>query len=331
MIRFLTRRLLGMLPVLFCVALVSFGIVSLFPGDYYTSSIVQFALSGMSRSEAFQAREALRAAAGVDRSWIAQFFVWFGGFLRTGDMGVPWDYLFHRSNGLGWTFVIVLSSALWAWIFGVPLGILSAVRRMTWIDHLITVGTYAAFAFPQYVWGWVLFWFVYSFIDSNISGPGIWGFVTYELRGAPLTWGKVASHILHLIPAWVIVGTPLFAAVVRQLRMGLLDTWHEHYLLTARGKGVSEARIILKHALRNALNPLISTLGIMLPTLVVGSILVAPVLGMNTFGRVFLDALKTQNQRVLTAALLIYSLFLLVANLFTDLLLVWIDPRIRYD
>ncbi len=331
MARFLAWRLVGMFIVLFFVGFVSFGIVSLLPGDYYTSSIVQFALQGMSRSEAFEAREALRAAAGIDRSWVAQFFIWFGGLIRYGDLGVPWDYLFHPANGLGWTVVIVVSSAIWAWIVGLPLAILSVVFHRRWIDHTIAVVSYAAFSFPQYIWGWVLFWIIYRFINPNIAGPGIWGIVSYTLRSEPLTWYKVGSHILHLIPAWILVGAPMLAAVVRHLRASLLDTRNELYLLSARGKGLTETRILLRHALPNALNPLISLTGVMIPSLLTGSILTSRVLGMPTFGQVLLDALKQQNQRVITAGLLVYSVLLLAANVIADLALLRVDPRIRHD
>lgn len=331
MTRFLLLRLVGIVVVLCCVAFISFAIVSMFPGDYYTTSAMQFVLSGMSRSEAFQARDALRAAAGIDKPWVVQYFIWLRGVLRYGDIGVPWDYLFHPANGLAWTVVVLLSAALWNGLLAIPIGILSAVRKGTWVDHSITIAIYSGFAFPQYVWGWVIFWFVYRFINSDITGPGVWGVVDYTLRFAPLTWTKVGSHILHLIPAWIIIGAPAFAMLVRTLRAGLIDTWHERYLLTARGKGMSEARVVLRHAFRNALNPLISSFGLMFPTMIAGSMLASQVLGLPTFEWVFLDAVRAQDQRMITAGLLVYSIFLLVANLISDLALLWADPKVRFD
>ena len=331
MLAFLIKRLLGMLPVFFLVALVSFGIICLFPGDYYSTSILGFALSGMSMDDAQAARDALRAAAGIDKPWIVQFWVWFQGVITDWDWGVSWSFLLRPENGLVWTLIITGSSMIWAWIVGVPLGVLSAVRRRGVFDTVVSTMTYTGFAFPQYVWGWIFFWIMYKFINPLIFNSGVWGLVGYELVGKPLTWYKVGSHILHLIPAWLIVGAPMLASIVRHTRNGVIDTMNEQYMTTARSKGVSETRVFLKHSLRNALNPLASMFGVMLPSLLVGSILVSQVLGMPTFGKLFIHACERQQQHVLTACLLFYSCFLLVGNLLSDLLLAWLDPRIRYD
>ena len=122
----------------------------------------------------------------------------------------------------------------------------------------------------------------------------------------------------------------MFATVVRQTKANLLDTFSAQYLVTARAKGLGERSVLLKHALRNALNPLVSLFGLMLPTLLTGSILVTHILGIPTFGRVFIWATKIQDQHVLTAALLFYAILLVLGNLLADLLLAFLDPRIRY-
>jgi peptide/nickel transport system permease protein len=122
----------------------------------------------------------------------------------------------------------------------------------------------------------------------------------------------------------------MFALVVRHMRNSMLDTMHEHYMDTARSKGLRESRVLLKHALRNALNPLVSMGGLMLPTLITGSVLATQVLGLPTFGHVLIDATRRQDQHLLTACLLFYACFLLVGNLLADLALAVIDPRIRY-
>ena len=331
MLSYIAKRILGMFPVFFFVALVSFGIICLFPGDYYTSSLFGFALRGMSLDDAYSARQALRVASGLDKPWIVQFWVWFQGVILDGDWGVSWKFLLRPENGLLWTLVLTGSSMIWAWLLGVPLGVLSALRKRSWLDNTISVFTYAGFAFPQFVWGWVFFWVVFRLINPLVVSPGIWGFVGYELVGEPLTWYKVGSHILHLIPAWMIIGAPMFAMVVRHVRGGVFDTLNEQYIVTARSKGLGESKVLLKHALRNALNPLVSMFGVMLPTLIVGSILVAEVLGMDSFGALFISACRSQSQHTLTACLLFYSSFLLVGNLISDLLLAALDPRIRYD
>jgi len=328
---YLVRRILWMGPVFFFIALVSFGIVSLFPGDFYTPGLLGALLSGASRSEAYQYIDALRVEAGIDKPWIVQFWIWFQGIVTHGDFGVSWRFLTRPENGLWWTLVITGSSMIWGWLLGIPIGILSAVRQNTWIDHAITGLTYLGFAFPPYVWGTIFFLVVNKLVNPLILGPGVWGVVGYELVGTPLTWYKVGSHILHLLPAWAIIGAPIFAMVVRQTRVSMIDTMNGLFVTVARGKGLTEYRVLFKHALRNALNPLTTIFGLSLPSLITGSILLGPVLGMPTFGQFLLNAVRSQQQQLVTAALLFYASFLLFGNLIGDLLLALVDPRIRFD
>ena len=285
----------------------------------------------MSRDEAAGAVNALRYVAGIDKPWIVQFWVWFQGVITQGDWGVSWSVLLRPENGLAWTLIITVSSMLWAWGLGIPIGVLSAAHKNTWLDHAITGLTYAGFAIPPYVLGGLFLLAVYLFINPLLVGSALWGLVGYELLGKPLTWYKVGSHILHLLPAWAIVSAPMFAAVVRHTRMNVASILSERYITVARGKGIRERRILFRHALRNAVNPLISIFGISLPTLITGTILLAPVLGMPTFGRFMLRAAQSQSQHTLTAVLLFYASFLLVGNLIADILLLVLDPRIRYD
>jgi peptide/nickel transport system permease protein len=331
LLSYLVRRILGVLPVFFFVCLIAFGIIALVPGDFYTPALLGFVMSGHSVSEAFEAVDALRVEAGIDKPWIVQFWIWFTGVITKGDFGVSLRFLFSPQVGLLWTLIIAGSSMVWAWILGIPAGILSARKRNTWIDHGISVLTYLGFSMPAYVWGALFFVFMATFINKNIIGPGIWGLVGYGLEGQPLTWYKVGSHILHLLPAWVIVGAPLFATVTRHTRNSISDTLSEQYITVARGKGLSERGVLLRHALRNALNPLISIFGLMIPGMLASMILLAPVLGYDTFGRFLLRATQGQQQQQLIAALLVYASFLLIGNLIADLLLMANDPRIRYN
>ena len=332
MIVYILKRLLWMLPVFFGVAFLSFAIVALFPGDYYTMSELGFLMSGMSRSEAAEAVSALRYAAGIDKPWVVQFWIWFTGVITEGDFGVSWRFLIRPESGLGWTLIITGSAMFWAWVLGIPLGILSAVRKNRLVDHMLTASTYVAIAIPPYVLASLFFFFVYAFVNPLFTGGGLWGLVGWEFIGKPLTWHKVGSHILHLLPIWAIVGAPMFATVVRHTRMNIYNALNEQYITVARSKGIGEGRLLFRHALRNAVNPLISIFGITLPTLITGTILIGPVFQVPTFGvQILLRAARSQDQQMLTAALLFYAVFLLVGNLIADILLVAMDPRIRYD
>jgi len=327
---YLARRLLGMLPVFFLVALISFGLVSMAPGDFYTP----LRLLGIHST----AYEAMRVMRGIDKPWIVQFWVWFEGVITRGDFGISFStggpvgsYIFSTRSGIHWTLIITASSMILAWLAGIPLGIVAAVRRGKPIDYLISVFAYVGISFPQYVLGWCFIWFIFRFVDRMIISPGSWGLVAMTLRREPMSIAKFGSYIWHLTPAWIIVGAPMFALVVRYVRNGMLETMNAKYMETARAKGLRESRVMLKHALRNAINPLVSMAGILLPTLITGSILATQVLGLPTFGQVLIEATRRQDQHLLTACLLFYACFLLVGNLIADVLLAAIDPRIRYS
>lgn len=342
MLGYALKRILATIPVIFLTALVSFGIVSLLPGDFYTQGMIGAAMAGLDPHEW---HDFARMRAGIDRPWIVQFWIWLEGVITEGDFGYSFgairgtgrgtnqpavNVLFGPGNGLDWTLIVTGSSMVLACLFGIPLGVVAALQHRKATDVGIAVAVYSGFAFPQYVWGWLFFWAMYRFVDPLIVGSGVWGVVDYRLVGEPFTWLKLGSYVLHLIPAWLIVGSPLFATVVRQTKANLLDTFSAPYLEAARAKGLTEARILFKHALRNALNPLVSLFGLMLPTLITGSILVTHILGIPTFGRVFIWATRIQDQHVLTAALLFYAILLVFGNLLADLLLAFLDPRVRY-
>jgi len=334
MLSYTVKRVLSTIPVFVVVSFISFGLISLFPGDFYTPSMFGAALAGLDPHEF---HEALRVMSGIDKPFVVQWWIWISGVVTKGDFGFSFAsggsvarYIFHPDSGLYWTLLIVGTSMFLAWLFGIPLGILTAIRHNRWVDWLVTGITYMGISIPGYALGWMFLWFIFRFVDTMVWKSWLWGLCHYAYRGQPLTWAKALNHTYHLLPAWLIVGAPMFAIVVRHLKMSFLDTLKEPYLTTARSKGLKEDVVILKHALRNALNPLVSMFGLMLPTLLTGSIIATMVLGLPTFGRLFINAIENQDQHVLTAALLFYSVFLIVGNLIADLLLVILDPRIRY-
>ena len=331
MLLYIVKRILGILPVLVGISFVAFAIIALFPGDFYTLTEVGYVMSGMSRGDAVAAARALRAAAGMDKPWIVQYWLWFTGIITKGDFGINWSFVLRPENGLAWTLIIAGSSMFWGWLLGLPAGILAGTKKNTWIDRVLTGTAYIGFSFPSYVWGTLFFVFMFTCVNTHIRGPGIWGLVGYELVGKPLSWYKVGSHILHLIPAWIIVGAPIYATVLRHMRSSMAEAMSAPYITVVRAKGLGERTIVYKHALRNAINPLISIFGITLPRMITSMILLAPILGMPTFGQFLLDCVLWNQTRSLLGGLLVYTGLLLVGNLIADLLLVVIDPRIRYD
>jgi len=334
LIRYLLKRILAVIPVFVAVAFISFSLVSIYPGDYFTPAMVGAALMGL---DPYAVHSALRIQAGIDKPFVVQFWIWLSGVVLHGDFGTSFSggslsrFLFSAQSGLHWTLIITGCSMFLAWLFGVPLGVLCAIRHRKVTDFVIMGISYLGISIPGYVVAAMFFWIMYHFINPLIVNSGVWGVVYFDLANKPMSFAKFASYISHLTPAFIIVGAPMFASVIRYMKINMLDVLRLPYLQTARAKGISELRIVAKHAIRNAFNPLVSLFGIMLPTLITGSIIAARMLGLPSFGMVFISAIRQQDQHLLTAALLFYSSILIVGNLIADIALVAIDPRIRYD
>ena len=334
MIQYTVKRILAVIPVFVAVAFISFCLVSLYPGDFFTIAKLGAALSGQDPQAV---HTGLRIQAGIDKPFIVQFWIWITGVVTSGDFGVSFSggslsrMLFSTQSGLHWTLIITSCSMFLAWLFGVPLGIISALHHRKWPDTLISGVAYLGISIPGFTLAYLFFWIMYRFINPLIVSGGVWGLVHYDLVYQPMSLLKFGSYIIHLLPTFIIVGAPMFASVVRYMKVNMMDTLPALYLETARAKGVSELRVIAKHATRNAFNPLVSLFGIMLPTLITGSIIATMILGQPSFGMMFIRAIGRQDQHLLTAALLFYSSILIVGNLIADLLLVVLDPRIRYE
>jgi peptide/nickel transport system permease protein len=341
MLRYYVARIAGIIPVLFMVAFISYGIVALFPGDFYTRYRLVFAMQASGengREEAADTYEALLALRGLDKPWYVQFYYWMEGIVRHGSLGFSFargesvtKLLLAPDSPLWWTLIIIGSSIAVGWILGIPLGILGTAFYRRPIDYALYSATYVISAIPPFVLG-LLFFVGYNFLHpDHWLLPGAWGVVSYDLAASPLTWTKVVSHIQRLSLTWLMVGTPIVVIVSKHLRANLLEVLSQQYIVTARGKGLTTARILFKHGLRNAMNPLISMSGFMVTTTIANSILAGVVLNQPSFGGWIVDAVHAQDQPLTTAIFLLFGLLLVLGTLVSDLLLSVVDPRIRYD
>lgn len=328
MLLFLLKRLMWLIPLFFLLAFLCFGLVEMMPGDFYT----KFLLSGNPEMV-----EAMRAMRGLDKPWYMQFVFWLEGVILHGDLGVSlmtWGpasrLIWGQGGALRWTLIIAGSSWFLACLFGVLVGVLVAVRKNSWIDHVFTIATYAGISLPSYVFAWIFLLFFFKVINPLLYGPGTWGLLDLHYLRAPMSWAKVGNYLWHLWPGWLVIGAPVFATIVRNLRLALYETFHEQYITTAYGKGLPKSKIVFKHALRNALNPLLSLWGITFPMLITGLMLTASVFHYPTLAPVFLNAIRQQDTFVVIASVFFYTLFVLGGNFVGDILLVFVDPRIRY-
>jgi peptide/nickel transport system permease protein len=327
LLQFIAKRIASTLVTLFAVAVTSFILIQLPPGDFLTSYISQLESSGTQMDEAEIA--SLRQRYGLDDPVYVQFAKWFGNVLQ-GDFGV--SFQFNRPvsdliwDRLGYTFIISFATLMFTWIVALPIGIYSATHQYSFGDYFATLVGFIGRGVPDFMLALILMW-----IGLTVFGVSAGGLFSLEYRNAPWSWARVADFISHLWVPIVILGTSNTAGLIRIMRNNLLDELHKPYVETARSKGLSEYRLLWKYPVRLALNPFVSTVGWSLPTLISGDTIVAVVLGLPTTGPLLLSSLLSQDMYLAGSFVLILSAFTVIGTFISDILLAVLDPRIRFD
>ncbi len=330
MITYIVRRTLYMLPLLILVSVISFSLIQVMPGDYLTRARMNPQITQETLSQ-------MMANYGLDKPFYVQYWLWFKQIVTKRDFGTSFEtmrpvyWTLFMGDRLMWTIVISSSTMLLTWLISIPLGIYSATHQYKTSDHALTFFGFLGLSIPNFFFALVVLWLLVAVFKVGNYGLGVGGLFDNRFIGAPWSLAKIGNVLWHIWPAWLVIGTSGMAGLLRYMRGSLLDTLSLQYVQTARAKGLSEQVVVYKHAVRNAINPLVSMLGMNLPTLVSGSLVTAIVLNLPTVERAFWSALQMQDTYVIMGGLLFFSLFLLLGNLLADILLAWVDPRIRYN
>jgi peptide/nickel transport system permease protein len=257
-----------------------------------------------------------------------QYLRWAWNFLH-GDFGHSFEWNRPVSSLIAeripLTIVISFTTLLFTWLVSVPIGIYSAVRQYSWVDYLLTFIGFIGLATPSFLFALVLLWFSYAYLGMSIGG-----LFSPEYLEAPWSWAKILDLLKHLWIPVIIVGTAHTAKFIRIIRGNLLDELKKPYVTAARAKGLSEARLILKYPVRVAINPLVSTIGWTLPELISGIAITAVVLNLPTSGPLLLNALRSQDMQLAGSFIMLLSFLTVIGTLISDILLAWVDPRIRF-
>lgn len=327
MLAFIARRIVYMLVTLVAISIMTFIIIQLPPGDFVTAMVAQLNLQGTTVDAAEMA--ALRARYGLDDTLPVQYWKWISNIIFEGDFGfsLEWrrpvaDLLWNR---LGLTFVLALVTLLFIWALSLPIGIYTAVRKNTVGDYIATFFGVIGLALPNFLFALVLMYLSFKYFGGDIGG-----LLSPQYENAPWTWEKIGDFAAHLIIPTIVLGTSGTAALIRILRANLLDELGKPYVTTARAYGLSERKLLLKYPVRIALNPFISTVGWVLPTLVSGATITAVVLNLPMTGPLLLQALISQDMYLAGSFIMMLSALTVIGTLLSDLLLAWLDPRIRY-
>jgi peptide/nickel transport system permease protein len=322
MLSYALRRTLTLVPTLLLVSVVCFVVIQLQPGSFTDRYLEDPRMNPVTVAR-------LKAQLGLDRPLYEQYGRWVWGIVTRGDFG--FSFLANRpvtgmiGELLVWTVVVAGLTMLFSWLVAIPLGIYTALRRNGFTDAVASFVGYIGLAVPDFLVALLLISLV-----LNLGGTNVGGLFSPQYIDAPWSWARFLDFLNHLWIPILAVGTAGVAVVMRQMRANLLDVLGADYVRTARAKGLKEGVVTRRHAVRNAINPLISLAGLSLPELINGTIIVSIVLNLPTIGPLLYNSLLSKDQYVAMTLLLMSSLLLMIGNLLADLALAWADPRIRY-
>jgi peptide/nickel transport system permease protein len=265
----------------------------------------------------------------VDDPFLVQYWKWISRSFQ-GDFGTSFqtdqsvgERIYNR---LGISIGLSLTALLFTWLVSIPIGVYSATHRYTWPDYIITFVQFLGLSIPGFLLALILL-----IVSSRLWNQPIGGLFSSQYVAAPWSMAKLMDFIQHVWIAVAVLAVGATAGLTRVMRANLLDVLNAQYIQTARAKGLREAVVIWKHAVRNAIHPLVMSLGTLLPALITGETLIAIILSMPTVGPLYLDALRSQDMYLAGTILVMLSALLLIGNLLADLLLAWVDPRVRLD
>ena len=327
MIRYFVQRLVLAIITIIAVSILSFIIIQLPPGDYVSSYIAAQQASQNPITQ--EAAENLRHLYGLDRPIYVQYLRWVGQMIR-GNFGVSMEWGRPVDAVIGdrlWlTVVVSLAAVIFTWVVALPIGIYSAVNKYSFGDYIFTFIGFVGLAIPNFLLALVLMYIGFKYFNANIGG-----LFSPEFSDAPWSFAKVVDLLKHLpIPA-IVLGMGGTAGIIRIMRANLLDELRKPYVITARAKGLPYMRAVLRYPVRVALNPFASTIGYELPHIVSGSIIVSLVLSLPTVGPILLKALISQDMFLAGTIILLLGTLTVIGTFLSDLLLMWIDPRIRLE
>ena len=326
MLNIILKRVAIAVPMLFMVSFISFVLIQLPPGDILTAKMA--ALEAMGDSVSLEQMDALRSRYHLDRPVIVRYFYWISNFLQ-GDMGMSFEWNRSVSSLIGERFMLTIcisvATILFTWIVAVPIGIYSALRQYSVGDYVFSGIGYIGIATPNFILALLMMYISLEYFNVT---PG--GLFSPEYANAPWSLHKVLDFLGHLWIPVILIGTSGTASMIRILRANLLDELKKPYVKTAKMKGMKTWKLILKYPVRVAINPFVSTIGGLLPGIISGSVMISIILGLPTTGSLMMPAILNQDMYLAGSIMLLLTALSFVGTLISDLLLLVLDPRIRY-
>ena len=327
MLSYIVRRFLYMIVLLLVLSVVSFIIIQLPPGDYLSAMIENLKNRGI-RLDAEEIA-GLEKRYGLDLPVYQQYLKWLLNLLR-GDMGTSfiWNQPVTKLIGsrLALTVSISLLTLVLTYAVAIPIGVYSATHQYSVSDYAFTVFGFLGLATPNFLLALILMYLFFVHFGWSVGG-----LFSPEYALEPWSFGKIVDLLKHLPVPLIVIGTSGTAGLIRVMRSTLLDELRKQYVVTARAKGVSERRLLFRYPIRIAINPMVSTIGGLLPAIISGATLTSIVISLPTVGPLLLRALQNQDMYLAGSLVMLLSAFGILGTIISDMLLVVVDPRIRFE
>ena len=327
MINYIINRILYSIPIIFIISLITFSLIQLPPGSYLDTVIVQMTEAGVEVDEAYL--ESLKERYALDKSFIEQYYKWIKDIILEFEFGRSW--LYERpiieliGERLPWTLGISMLTFLFIWLISFPISVYSATHKYSLGDNLFTFLGFLGLGVPNFLFALILMWIGFRYFGIEIGG-----LFSEEYRNQNWSLGKLLDLLKHMWVPVIVLGTAGTAELIRTTRAVLLDELKKPYVTAALARGLSYNRVVWKYPVKFALNPFVSSIGLMMPMLISGSAIVSIVLSLPTIGPLQIRALMAQDMYLAGDILLLQSTLVVAGTIISDILLAIIDPRIRY-
>lgn len=329
MLQYIIKRVLLMIPTLVLISIVAFALIQLPPGNFLDNYAAELAQQGGTEISG-QQLHALEEAYGLNEPVYVQYYKWMKGIVTKGDFGQSMEWNEPVSNliwsRMGWELALTISTVIFTWLLAIPIGIYSATHQYSKLDYLFTGVGFMGLGIPGFMLALVLMWVAFNYFGLDVGG-----LFSQGMQNAPWSLAKVEDLLSHIWIPIIILGTEGTAGLIRIMRANLLDELHKPYVTAARSRGLSERTLVLEYPTRVALNPFVSQAGFALPDLVSGGTIVAVVLSLPTTGPLLLNALMDKDMYLAGAFILLLGSLTIVGTMLSDIMLAWLDPRIRFE
>jgi peptide/nickel transport system permease protein len=317
--QFILKRLLHMIPLLLGVSLLTFLLMAMSPGNYFTALQANPQISPETVLQ-------LKKQFHLDQAWYVQYVYWLKN-VAEGNFGYSMAYKISATSlimaRLWNTFVLSFTALIISWGIAIPLGIWAAVRKDTWVDHACSFFAFLGLSVPDVLLSLLAMWF------AAVTGWFPVGGAESALHDFMAPAQQFWDHAYHLILPAIVLAASDLAGIMRRMRSCLLDTLRAEYVTAARARGLGEGWVVYKHALRNAINPLLTIFGYSLASLLSGAFIVENIMAWPGLGRLTVEAFFAKDSYLVVDTVVMATALLVAGNFVADLMLAWSDPRIR--